>query len=73
MTQRRKRAISLPPDLDHQLTVAAGGNVSAYVAAAVRAQLDRDRIRAVHGEPDPDLYASLIRQFTAPQADRQAS
>lgn len=70
----RRRAISLPSELDDQLQAAAGGNVSAYVAGAVRAQLDRDRIRAVFGEPDPELYAALLKQFTAaPKPGRRAS
>lgn len=64
----RKRTFSLPDDLSDQLDQVAGGNASAYVTAAVRDRIARDRaarqIRELYGEPDPEAYRYWIERLT---------
>ena len=64
----RKRTFSLPDDLSDQLDQVAGGNASAYVTAAVRDRIARDRaarqIRELYGEPDPEAYQHWIERLT---------
>lgn len=42
-----KISVSIPDDLVHDLKEVAHGNVSAFVAAAVRNELDRRRLRVL--------------------------
>ncbi len=60
MTQRR--TFSLPDDVAKALDAVAGGNASAYVAAALREKVrrdaDLDRIEQAYGRPaDPSAVA----------------
>ena len=62
----RRRTFSLPDDVAAALDAAAGGNASAYVAAAVREKTRRDadlhRIEAVYGRPvDAEARAHWYR------------
>ena len=64
----RKRTFSLPDDLSTELDALAGGNASAYVTAAVRDRIARDRaarqIRDLYGEPDPQAYRYWVERLT---------
>lgn len=50
-----KLSVSLPDDLVHDLKEAAGGNVSSFVTAAVRNELDRRRLHAFVDELADEL------------------
>ena len=53
-----KLSVSLPDDLVHDLKEVARGNVSAFVTAAVRNELDRRRLHAFVGELVDELGPS---------------
>jgi hypothetical protein len=50
-----KLSVSLPDDLVQDLHAAAGGNVSAFVATAVRNELDRLRLHAFLKELEAEV------------------
>jgi hypothetical protein len=53
-----KLSVSLPDDLVRDLKAVAPGNVSAFVATAVRHELDRRRLHAFVGELAAELGPS---------------
>ena len=73
----RKRTFSLPDDVSDQVDRAAGGNVSAFVTAALRVRLARDaaaeRIRHAYGDPDPEAYAYWVRRLTPSDPGQQSA
>jgi hypothetical protein len=73
----RKRNVSLPSDLDQELEARAEGNVSGFVAAAVREKLDRDRdlaaLEELWGRPDPELYERALSSIARTRPARPRS
>lgn len=73
----RKRNVSLPSDLDQELEARAEGNVSGFVASAVREKLDRDRdlaaLEALWGPPDADHYDRALRSIARTRPARPRS
>lgn len=73
----RKRNVSLPSDLDQELEARADGNVSSFVAAAVREKLDRDRdlaaLEALWGRPDAELYERALASIARTRPARPRS
>lgn len=53
----RKLSISLPDDLFNELQVEGADNVSAFVAGAIRQQLDRQRLLGFVAELEEELGA----------------
>ena len=73
-----KRTFSLPEDVSGELDRQAGGNASAFVAAAVREKAARDRLwgrflELNDGPPDPDAYAYWQQRLTPTSATSSAS
>lgn len=77
-----KLSVSLPDDLVRDLKAVAPGNVSAFVATAVRHELDRRRLHAFVGELVAELgpsdEAEVVRYnelfaASAAEASRKAS
>ena len=79
-----KLSVSLPDDLVQDLRAVARDNVSAFVAAAVRHELDRRRLHAFVAELEEELgpadegevarYAEMFAASAAPARDlREAS
>lgn len=60
----RKLSISLPDDLYEELQVEGAENVSAFVAGAIRHQLDRQRLLGFVAELEEELGAVDERAFT---------
>jgi len=73
----RKRNVSLPSDLDEELEARAEGNVSGFVAAAVREKLDRDRdlaaLEQLWGRPDPELHERALSSIARTRPARPRS
>lgn len=72
-----KFSISIPDELAGDLRDAAGDNVSAFVSAAVRHELDRRRLFAFLGElegelgpPDEDEVAAFSAEFSRTAATK---
>jgi len=71
-----KLSISLPDDLVHDLHAVAHGNVSAFVAAAVRNELDRRRLHAFVQELIDELGPSdeaEVARYSAMFAEADAA
>ncbi|HEX2040323.1 MAG TPA: hypothetical protein VHF47_11405 [Acidimicrobiales bacterium] len=60
----RKLSISLPDDLFDELQVEGADNVSAFVAGAIRQQLDRRRLLGFVAELEDELGAVDESAFT---------
>jgi hypothetical protein len=73
----RKRNVSLPGELDQELEARADGNVSGFVAAAIREKLDRDRdlaaLEALWGRPVPELYERALSSIARTRPARPRS
>jgi post-segregation antitoxin (ccd killing protein) len=76
-----KLSVSLPDDLVQDLRAVARDNVSAFVAAAVRHELDRRRLHAFVAELEEELgpadeaevarYADMFAASAAPARDHK--
>lgn len=60
----RKLSVSLPDDLYEELQVEGAENVSAFVAGAIRHQLDRQRLLGFVAELEEELGAVEEGAFT---------
>ena len=81
IAQVAKLSVSLPDDLMEDLRAVAHGNVSAFVTAAVRRELDRRRLLAFVAELEEELgpadqtevarYAEMFAASAAPAQSRK--